>query len=161
VYRGTTEDFVPEPRNLIASPCDTTYFDSGWQWSGGYYYKVSAIDVHGNESGFALLRPSDVTGIDPPKVPAASYLSQNCPNPFNPVTRIEFGLDASGPVSLRIYDAAGRLVTALVEGNRAAGRYTETWEGRNAAGRGMASGVYFYRLEAGAFTQMKKMILVR
>jgi hypothetical protein len=161
VHRGLTEDFVPSESNRLGAPCDTLYFDSGWSWSGGYYYKVSAVDVHGNESGFALLRPDDVSGGDTPKVPEVSYLAQNYPNPFNPMTRVEFGLVAPGRVSLRIYDAAGRLVRVLAEGDRPAGRYAELWDGRDASGRAVASGVYFYRLDAGAFTQTRKMILLR
>jgi predicted lipoprotein with Yx(FWY)xxD motif len=113
VYRGTSAGFVPGAGNLVASPCDTTLLDSGWRWSEGYYYKVSAIDIHGNESGFALLSPDGVTGTDTPKAPEAAYLRQNYPNPFNPTTRIAFGLSAPAHVSLRIYDAAGRLVRAL------------------------------------------------
>jgi hypothetical protein len=160
-YRGLTEDFVPSESNRLGAPCDTLYFDGGWSWSDGYYYKVSAIDVHGNESGFVLLRPEDVTGTDTPKAPEASYLAQNYPNPFNPMTKVEFGLVAPGRVSLRIYDAAGRLVRVLAEGDRPAGRYAELWDGCDASGRAVASGVYFYRLDAGAFTQTRKMILLR
>jgi hypothetical protein len=161
VYRGTTEDFVPGTSNLIAAPCDTLCFDGEWHWSGGYYYKVSAIDVHGNESGFALLRPDDLTGNETPKAPAASYLAQNFPNPFNPATKIEFGLAAPSHVSLKIYDAAGRLVRELVNDERRAGRYAETWDGRDSRGVSVASGIYFCRLDAGAFTETEKMVLIR
>jgi predicted lipoprotein with Yx(FWY)xxD motif len=161
VYRGTSAGFVPGAGNLVASPCDTTLLDSGWRWSEGYYYKVSAIDIHGNESGFALLSPDGVTGTDTPKAPDASYLAQNYPNPFNPTTRIAFGLSAPAHVSLRIYDAAGRLVRALVNEERRAGKYEESWDGRDSNGRSVASGIYFYRLNAGPFESTKKMILVR
>jgi predicted lipoprotein with Yx(FWY)xxD motif len=161
VYRGTSAGFVPGAGNLVASPCDTTLLDSGWRWSEGYYYKVSAIDIHGNESGFALLSPDGVTGTDTPKAPEAAYLRQNYPNPFNPTTRIAFGLSAPAHVSLRIYDAAGRLVRALVNEERRAGKYEESWDGRDSNGRSVASGIYFYRLNAGPFESTKKMILVR
>jgi hypothetical protein len=161
VYRGLTEDFVPSVRNLLGAPCDTIYFDTEWSWDGGYYYKVSAIDVHGNESGFALLRPEEITGAEMPKAPLASYVAQNYPNPFNPATRIVFGLSEPANISLRIYDAAGRLVRTLAEGSRPAGHYTETWDGRDMRGSAMASGVYFYRIVAGSFAQTKKMILLR
>jgi predicted lipoprotein with Yx(FWY)xxD motif len=161
VYRGTSAGFVPGSGNLIASPKDTTLLDSSWRWNGGYYYKVSAIDIHGNESGFALLTPDNVTGTETPKAPAASYLAQNYPNPFNPTTRIAFGLSAPGHVSLRIYDAAGRLVRMFAEGTRPAANYVEVWDGKDASGRAVASGIYFCRLDAGSFTQTKKMILLR
>ncbi|MGD1048963.1 MAG: FlgD immunoglobulin-like domain containing protein [Candidatus Krumholzibacteriaceae bacterium] len=161
VYRGTSAGFVPGPSNLVASPTDTSSFDAAWRWSGGYYYKVSAIDIHGNESGFALLTPDAVTGVETPKAPAASYLAQNYPNPFNPMTRIAFGLSAPGHVSLRIYDAAGRLVRMLAEGNRPAANFAEVWDGKDARGAPVASGIYFCRLDAGSFTQTRKMILLR
>ena len=161
VYRGTSAGFVPGPSNLIASPTDTATFDSGWRWSGGYYYKVSAIDVHDNRSSFALLTPDAITGTETPKAPEASYLAQNYPNPFNPMTRIAFGLSAPGHVSLRIYDVAGRLVRMLAEGNRPAANYAEVWDGKDATGRTVASGIYFCRLDAGSFSQTRKMILLR
>jgi hypothetical protein len=161
IYRGTDASFVPGPSNFIASPTDTTSFDSSWRWESGYYYKVSAIDIHGNESGFALLTPDDIAGTDTPKAPDVSYLSQNYPNPFNPMTRIGFGLSASGPLSLRIYDATGRLIRVLLDGRRAAGIYTEVWDGRDEGGQSVSSGVYFYRLDAGSFRQTRKMIILQ
>jgi hypothetical protein len=161
VYRGLTENFVPGSGDRIATPTQPEHFDSGWRWSSGYYYKVSAIDIHGNESGFALLTPDDVTGSDTPRAPDASYLAQNYPNPFNPMTRIDFGLSAPGHVSLRIYNVAGRLVRAIVSDERRAGRYEETWDGKDSGGRTVSSGIYFYRLNAGNFESTRKMILVR
>jgi hypothetical protein len=161
IYRGTSSDFAPGPGNLVASTFDTLYLDGGWHWDGGYYYKVAAVDVHGNESEYALLAPDGVTGSDSPKTPVATYLAQNFPNPFNPTTRIAFGLNEPARVTLRIYDAAGRLVRVLAEGDREAGAYEESWDGRDASGRAVASGIWFYRLEAGAFSQTKKMILLR
>ena len=77
------------------------------------------------------------------------------------MTRIEFGLHAPAYVSLRIYDAAGRFVCTLVEGDRAAGLYAELWYGLDGFGNAAASGVYFCRLDAGSFTQTRKMILLR
>jgi hypothetical protein len=161
VYRGTSEGFVPGPGNRVATPTAPEYFDSDWRWNGGYYYKISAIDVHDNQSGFALVRPDDVAGVETPKAPDADYLSQNYPNPFNPTTRIAFGLKEPATVSLRIYDAAGRLVRVLVEGDRPAGNFSELWDGRDASGRAVSSGIYFYRLTAGLFESMKKMVLLR
>ena len=161
IYRGTSEEFIPAPDNLIGEEDIPSFFDEDWSGAASLYYKVSAIDVHGNESDCAVLRPEDVTGAETPDVPEASYLSQNFPNPFNPATRIAFGLEAPANVRLRVYDAAGRLVRTLSDGSRSAGHYTEIWDGRNARGELVASGVYFYRLEVGPFTQTRKMILAR
>ena len=161
VYRGISEGFVPGPGNLVASHFDTTTFDGGWTWDGGFYYKVAAVDVHGNESGYALLRPSDITGDEPVTPPVADFLDQNFPNPFNPNTTIKFGLKERSPVSLKIYNASGRLVRILVEEVRDAARYEEVWDGRDNTGRTVASGIYFYRLVAGDFVQARKMVLLR
>jgi len=100
------------------------------------------------------------TGVETIFPPAAS-LAQNFPNPFNPGTRVVFTLEAPSAVSLRIYDAAGRLVRVLVERDRAAGQYEEIWDGKDASGRTAASGIYFCRLGAGSFSQTRKMILLR
>ena len=161
VYRGARATFLIGPQNLIAEPTDPGWFDDEWTWSGTYFYKVAAVDVHGNLSPVALLRPADVTGVETPKAPEVTYLRQNFPNPFNPTTRITFGLAAPGNVSLRIYDAAGRLVRVLAEGARPAGNYTELWDGRDSGGRAVASGIYFYRLTAGPFSETRKMALLR
>jgi flagellar hook assembly protein FlgD len=64
-------------------------------------------------------------------------------------------------VSLRVFDAAGRLVRVLADEERREGRYEEVWDGRSSGGRPVSAGIYFYRLRAGAFEDTKKMILVR
>jgi hypothetical protein len=88
--------------------------------------------------------------------PASFVLRQNTPNPFNPLTVIEFELPRSCRVSLKIYDARGRQAAELVSGDRPAGKYKSVWD----AG-GFPSGVYTCRLRAGGFTQTRKMTLAR
>ena len=161
IYRGLSDDFTPSPGNLIASPCDTMHFDGEWRWDDGYCYKVAAVDVHGNESEYALLCSDNITGEETPVTPLATYLEQNFPNPFNPSTRIAFGINEPGRVSLRIYDAAGRLVRTLINEEREAGVYSEAWNGRDNVGSAVASGIYFYNLTAGSFKETKKMVLLR
>jgi hypothetical protein len=161
IHRGASSDFIPDEGNLVYSECDALFFDSDWRWDNQYWYKLAAIDIHGNVSEYVLLGPGDVTGDETPETPLASYLSQNYPNPFNPVTMIRFGLDSRGTVSLRIYDPAGRLVRTLVDEPLEAGHYTEEWDGRDREGRSVASGMYFYKLQAGTFKETKKMVLLR
>ena len=161
IYRGVREDFVPAEDNLLAAVRDTLCFDELWSLGAGYYYRLSALDVNGNESGWALLRPEDIAGRDGPGTPRVSYLAQNYPNPFNPATRIAFELAGPGRVSLRIYDASGRRVRVMTDGERSAGRHEEVWDGCDGSGRAVASGVYFYRLEAGALAWTRKMVLLR
>ncbi len=161
VYRGSYSGFEPGPCYLIGSPPDTTTFDNGWSWEPGYWYKVSAVDVHGNESPFAVFGPDAVTGDDTMPLPDATFLSQNWPNPFNPFTRICFGLADQSHVSLSIYDVSGRLIRVLVDAPYQAGNHEEIWDGRDDSGRVIASGVYFYRFVAGDFVQTRKMMLLK
>lgn len=161
VYRGASEGFTPGPGNMLSSSCDTLYFDGEWRYDSDYYYKITAVDIHGNESPVSLLGPSEITGEETPDVPAAYYLAQNHPNPFNPLTTIKFGLKERGHVSLRIYDAAGRLVKVLADREFAAGNHEEPWDGRDSGGRQVSSGVYFYSIKSGAFKQTRKMVLMR
>lgn len=161
LYRGISSDFVPEAGNRIGQLGETEFFDDEWSWWSGYYYKLSAFDINGNESAFAVFSPADLTGDDTPEAPAATYLAQNFPNPFNPTTQIAYGLAAPAHVSLRIYDVSGRLVRELVDADREAGVFTETWNGRDTRGAQVASGIYFYRLDAGTFSETRKMIMLR
>jgi hypothetical protein len=95
------------------------------------------------------------------EVPGAYRLAQNYPNPFNPTTAIRFDIREKGHVRLRIYNVAGQLVRTLVDGELEAASYTRDWKGLNDDGSKVASGVYFYRLEAGSFESVKKMVLLR
>jgi aminopeptidase N len=94
-------------------------------------------------------------------VPSPAVLDQNYPNPFNPATTIRFRLNEPAAVSLRIYDAAGRLVRALVGTPLSAGTYARVWDGTDSRGAAVSSGVYLYRLDAGSFSRTRKMILLR
>jgi hypothetical protein len=86
-------------------------------------------------------------------------LNQNFPNPFNPSTNIAFDLPESANVTLTIYDASGKMVSQLIAGVLyEAGHYEINW---NTAKYDLASGVYFYKLQAGSFTDEKKMVLVK
>lgn len=89
-------------------------------------------------------------------IPNGFYLSQNYPNPFNPVTNLEFGISELGFVSLKVYNATGQKVALLVNEKKAPGSYHVEFDGTN-----FASGIYFYELKAGNFTQTRKMVLIR
>jgi hypothetical protein len=91
-------------------------------------------------------------------------LSHNYPNPFNPVTSIEYSIsNRQTPMhtTLRIYNIQGQLVRTLVDEPQKAGTHRVSWDGRDNAGRQVASGVYLYRLEAGDFSKSEKMVLIR
>ena len=101
----------------------------------------------------------DGDAVDAP--PMKTALHANVPNPFNPTTRIAFDLATSGHLRLDVYDAAGRLVRTLVNGETVAGRHVATWTGIDEAGVRVASGVYFYRLDAPDYQATRKMVLLQ
>ncbi len=96
-----------------------------------------------------------------PEIPGEFALSQNYPNPFNPTTEIYFELPEASPVRVDVYDILGRLVRTLIERNMTAGRYSVGWDGLDDCGTPVGAGVYFYRLNAGKHTQVKKMAMLR
>jgi len=104
-------------------------------------------------------RVKSATAVDTPV--ARASLAQNVPNPFNPTTNIRYTLAAREHVTLSVYDTAGRLVRQLVNGVRGTGSHDAVWDGRDARGTALASGVYFYRLAAGSYTDSKKMVLLK
>ena len=103
----------------------------------------------------ALSAANDTPGV------VASQLHGAVPNPFNPVTKIEFAMAQAEHVKLSVYDIAGREVVTLVDEDRGAGLHAVQWDGRDAAGRKQASGVYLYRFETPSFAQTRRMMLVK
>lgn len=94
-------------------------------------------------------------------LPKEFTLSPNYPNPFNPETNISFALPENSLVNLKVYNLSGQLVKTLVDSNLPAGTYTVTWNGTNSAEEKVASGIYFYRLSAGTYSQTRKMCLLK
>ena len=85
----------------------------------------------------------------------------NFPNPFNPETVIKFNLPQASPVTLKVYNILGQVVNTLVDEPLSAGSHSVRWDGKNAQGRDVASGVYFYRISAGGHESIEKMTLLR
>ena len=94
-------------------------------------------------------------------IPVTFALEQNYPNPFNPSTTINFALPKDAGVSLKVYDVLGREVRTLVNDKVNAGYHEVVWDGRNAFGAQVASGMYIYRITAGDFTSSKKMMMLK
>jgi hypothetical protein len=89
-------------------------------------------------------------------IPDEFTLSQNYPNPFNPTTTIDFAITQESPVNITIYDAVGQAVEVLVNDVVPAGTYKLNWDASR-----FASGVYFYRMDAGSFVKTQKMVLLK
>ncbi len=107
---------------------------------------------------------STPTGVeDEPEL--ANRLGHAWPNPFNPVTTIDFSLATDGRATIRVFDASGRVVRTLVDRDVEAGEHKVVWDGTTDAGRRAASGVYFLKMEAagqmGAFRANKKLVLLK
>jgi hypothetical protein len=116
----------------------------------------------------AVLPPDCLPVVDPtdvarshPDVPLSTRLHANIPNPFNPTTTIRFDLAGDAHVELRIYSVAGRLVRTLVKGPMVRNRHAVVWDGMDDAGAPVSSGIYFYRLEAGDFSDSRKMVVLK
>lgn len=105
---------------------------------------------------------SGVSDDQPITLPGQLRLRQNYPNPFNPTTAIEYDLPRQETVTLTIYDILGRKVKTLLENRpQHAGRHWIIWDGKDDGGRAVSSGIYFYRLTAGPFSESRKMMLVK
>ncbi len=119
-----------------------------------YRYRVDVMEEDGQRVLFET---------DPMSVPEMSLvLYQNYPNPFSPSTTVRYYLPEESKVTLSVYDLSGELISRLISGEtKPRGFHTMEWDGKDEDGRRVASGVYFYRLTAGSFTEAKRMILLR
>jgi len=102
-----------------------------------------------------------VSSEDPTVPKPVAMLSQNFPNPFNPSTTIKFSTPKAGQVNLSVYNVRGQRVKTLVNEVMPAGQQSVTWNGDDNNSRSVASGVYFYKLEADGRTEVKRMVLMK
>jgi DNA-binding beta-propeller fold protein YncE len=147
-YRRITEAPVAA-RGVGAS---YSFVDESVRPARTYFYKLEVVLQREASKEFG---PVEFTYL------AQFALRQNAPNPFNPATRIAFTIPEACRVQLFIYDAAGRQIKALVDRRLQADHYEVLWDGTNNRGTRVASGVYFYRLEAGRHAATRKMVLLR
>jgi hypothetical protein len=123
------------------------------------WVRIEAIDMRDLDN--AKTEIGSVEEHEAPFVPQATALLQNFPNPFNPVTTITFDLTAAEHVRLDVFDVSGRLLATPVDGMKGAGRHRVEWNGRDAGGSLVPSGICFYRMRTAGFEATRKMILVR
>jgi hypothetical protein len=133
--------FLAAPFEGIASPNDALVMQRVIEW----------------------LVPAGATGVSPMDVAGASGLAlyPNVPNPFGDATSVRFALPQAGPVSLTVYDVAGRRVASLVDRRLEAGTHSVMWDGRDASGSRVASGVYLLRLHAAGEAVSREVVRVR
>ncbi len=157
VHRSTVPNFLPSTANQIGTSNTPNYVDQSVAGNPVYYYCVTASDTTGNQSGPSnqvLVTITDAGNTETP--PGQFQLYQNYPNPFNPSSRIRYDLASEGRVLIQLYDMLGRVVLTLVDENKTAGRYELHVNAQN-----LSSGVYMYRIQAGSYSSLKKMILMK
>ena len=147
---STKIDYIKLPKDSYAGGEATISINS----QAGGSAIVSQLWFKETGRGFA---PKQLDG----SLPTAYKLEQNYPNPFNPSTVIRYAVPADGSVLLKVYDIAGREVATLVNDQQAAGTYEIRFNGQNSSGRALASGVYFYQIKSGGFSETRKMLLLK
>ena len=131
-------------------------------WSWGVNAGSGIFGVANSEAGvFVYSNDLVVTAIDEPVAAAQALRLTSHPNPFNPVTKLAYTLPAPGHARVTVFDARGRRVRVLGDGHHDAGPHSVIWDGRDAAGRELPSGVYFSRLESTVGAATRKLVLVR
>lgn len=142
---------------MTNTTCDTVWAEpkAGYILGGGDD-GTGIWSLMNGYNGYFSKNMASTTGIINTNVPAQFSLSQNYPNPFNPSTKIRFALPSQVNVSLRVFDVTGKQVAELVNGSLQAGTHEYSFDASK-----LSSGVYFYRLEAKGFTEVKKMMLVK
>jgi hypothetical protein len=131
----------------VASSQEGTYYVGGWSWS----YGSGMGDIY-----LAKITESLTGSNGTNSVPKTCVLYQNYPNPFNPLTKIKFDIPANSNAKLSVFDILGKEISILVDGELKAGKYEIDFNASD-----YSSGVYFYRLIAGDFIDLKKMILIK
>jgi len=161
VYRGATADFMPNADSFVGENVSSNYTDSDMA-DGDNYYIVTAVDVHDNESDASIpISLSTLSTDGNALTPDVFALHQNYPNPFNPTTTLQYDLPEDAQVRIMIYDLVGHEIKTLVNTQQSAGFKTVVWNATNDLGQPMSAGMYLYRISAGNFHAVKKMVLMK
>ena len=139
----------------MSTPQTTAYNGRAWYcWTDP---RENGLNIYANNSIYLATDIEDKDEI----IPSGFELTQNYPNPFNPSTEISFVLPSKSFVTISVYNMLGQQVKTLVESNLPAGTHTITWDATNQFSMKVASGIYFYKMEADDFVEMKKMVLMK
>jgi len=156
--KSSDEAFTePEVFEMI----DIAYLDLDYVLNESNYYRIAAVDHAGNISDYSDVVDFTVLATDLDLIPDVFALHQNYPNPFNPTTQIKYDLPEDAMVSITIYDVMGRSIRSLVNTTQSAGYRTIQWDATNNLGEPVSAGMYIYMIQAGNFTQTKKMVLLK
>tara|TARA_Y100000590_G_scaffold317944_1_gene359714 strand:+ start:267 stop:3701 length:3435 start_codon:yes stop_codon:yes gene_type:complete len=156
--KSVEDDFAnPEAFEMI----DTSYYDMEYILNEVNYYRLAAVDHAGNVSDYSEIVEAAVLSIDEEMIPDVYALHQNYPNPFNPTTALRYDLPEDARVSITIYDVMGRKVRSLINSEQSAGYRSIRWDATNDIGGPVSAGMYIYMIQAGKFSQTKKMLLLK
>jgi hypothetical protein len=152
IQKKVADDFVTvgfvKGKGTTTEQQQYSYIDKQTE-AGKYTYRLKQIDFNGT---FEYSKEVEVTVVF-----GMNYtLSQNHPNPFNPTTKISYSIPQSGYVNLKVYDALGNLVKELVSEQKEAGYFDVQFDGSN-----LSSGIYYYQIKVGNFTDTKKLVIMK
>lgn len=162
LYRfGSAYPETSHLQNMVCGQVSRHEYSNAWVFS---FHLWGMEDAGARELLDYILQQSPSVPINntPPALPRGIVLGQNYPNPFNAVTLIRFELTRNTRVTLDIFNILGRQVAKLIDGEPySAGAHTIAWDGRNRAGRYVASGIYFYQINAEGQAKARKMVLLK
>jgi hypothetical protein len=157
IFRGVEASPPTDSAHLVGTTTATTFNDAPGFFA---HYKVTAFDVHGNDSPGALFvpfNPADVPGKPAPRVVVVGSPS---PSPMARNMSMTLGLPRAMSASVEVLDSQGRIVRRLCEGERSAGWLTLSWDARDAAGHAAAAGMYFVRVQTREGRSVRRVVLI-
>jgi hypothetical protein len=166
---------APDPAlmvNILSNPVPVMWWGTVTRLGGTNFFTGDEFLIHAartiSSSDVWTFNPTIVVGLPDEPLPFAFALEQNYPNPFNPTTTIQYQLPVQSKVTIKIYNILGQEIRNLVEEVRPAGAHAAVWDGTNRTGTAVATGVYFYRIEArsmdgsgAVFARVNKMMMLK
>jgi len=130
-----------------------------------YFWRVRSAGPSSDNIVYVFNAIASPTGVDDngsnQALPSSFSLAQNYPNPFNPVTSVSYDVPAAAHIRITVHNVLGQQVAVLVDQVKSPGVHTVSWDASDSQGQPVASGVYFYRMQSGAFSATRKMVLLR
>lgn len=170
---GATLTFGTQDSSVTAGALGVYSFQVPYNWTGvvtptmtGYTFVPDHMDFADilADTSSNDFTPSLIVDVEQDfgnVIPKEYSLGQNYPNPFNPSTVIPFSLPRAGFTSMKVFNIVGQEVATLLSGYLPAGAFRVTWDGTDANGEAVSSGMYFYRLKAGNYVEIRKMLLMK
>ncbi len=164
-YQLFYPDRTPYGTNTPASDTEQRYMKSPTVAMDGQNAVIAWVDPRANGHNIYMTQidysSTDIDDTDTDILPSGYSLGQNYPNPFNPTTSIQFALPTKSHVKLEVFNLLGRKIATISDKMFEAGTHTVNWDGTNSSGAQVASGIYFYRIEANGYAQSRKMVLLK